>query len=328
MVLKITNNTSYKVFYFTMLKKFKKYRKHCLILTGLFCFIFLVISTSYADHQRTIAYIGFSTDKPFWVNLGKAVQREARQRDMILIDLTPPTADIELQIKFLEHAIEQQVDGIILGANSPTLLTKSLDKAALNKIPVVAIDTDINHPAIKSLVATDNVAGADLAGRYIAQRTGGKGTILILGGTKNHPNGEARRNGVTQRAEEAGMKVLFRRADWDDEKAFKITIEELGKQNDISAIFACWDPGIDTASHVVAKKFADRKLILVGFDGLDRTVNYIRQGKVTATIAQATHTMGKASVEIVEQVISGDEFSSKILIRPYLVDYQYLVRNE
>jgi ABC-type sugar transport system substrate-binding protein len=288
------------------------------LITLLFCTISVTIV--FAEQQKTVAYIGFSTDKPFWVNLGKAVRQEAARRNINLIDLTPPSPDIETQTKLLEHAIEKQVAGIILGASDPSPLHRALSKAVKRGIPVIAIDTAIEHPAVKSLVATDNAKGAALAGAYIVEKTGGKGSVLILGGTKDHPNGDLRRFGVTRKAEAAGMKVIFRQADWDDAKAFVATSEELEKENDISAIFACWDPGIDMASHVVARMGLKNNLVMVGFDGLERTLDNIEQGKVSATIAQDTDTMGKTSVEALVTIMSGESYATVTLIPPFLVD--------
>jgi ABC-type sugar transport system substrate-binding protein len=218
-----------------------------LLSISVFVTILLLAISAPDAHSKepiTVAYIGFSTDKPFWVNLGKAVKQEAAHRNINLIDLTPPSPDAEMQVKFLDHAIKKKVDGVILGANNPLLLQQILSQAAQSRIPVVAIDSVINHPAIKSFVATDNAKGAALAGEYIVAQTGGKGTVLILGGTANHPNGEARRLGVTEKAAAAGMSVIFRRTDWEIENAFLATSEELNKPNKISAIFSCWDPGI------------------------------------------------------------------------------------
>lgn len=282
--------------------------------------------TVQAAHSQTVAYLGFSTDKPFWVKLGNAVRQEASQQGITLIDLTPPAPDDGIQARLLEHAINKKVSGIIIGASNPEALIPMLSQATRRGIPVIAIDTAINHPAIKSLIATDNAKGADMAGDYIVKKTGGKGSVLILGGTRNHPNGEARRNGVTRKAEKAGMHVIFRRADWEDEKAFLITSEELGKENDIRAIFACWDPGIDTASLVAGKKGLLEKLVLVGFDGLERTLDFIREGRVTATIAQDTASMGSTSVKILLEVIAGKDHPRRVLIRPLLVDKDRLPR--
>ncbi len=294
-----------------------------LLMIFIFCFAMPLITN--AESRLTIGYIGYSSEKPFWVKLGNAVKEEASNRNIDLIDFTPSDIESDLQVKLIMHAIKKRVNGIIIGSSNSPALSEALSLAYKNKIPVIAVDTMIEHPAIISFVATDNQKGAAIAGQYIVEKTNGNGTVLILGGTKDHENGDARRYGVENKAKSAGMKVLFRRANWMDELAYKFASDELKKENDISAIFSCWDPGIDTASHVIEKLKIDRDILLVGFDGLPRTLGYIKKGKVNATIAQNPEMMGKKSVENLFLFLNGKEYSKRTLIPPFLVDKDRLI---
>lgn len=289
-------------------------------------FLFMVCTSlpAFAFDKITLGYVGFSTDKPFWSALGGSIAKHCAERGASLLDFTPVEPDAEAQVRLLALAIEKKVDALIVGANNPPLLYDVLDDARDAGIPVIAVDTRLDHPSIAAFVATDNQQGAVLAGRYIVEKTGGKGSVLILGGSKGHPNGEARRDGVTAEALKAGMTVIFSYADWDDEKAFKIAASELRKDNDISAIFSCWDPGIQVASHVVSNMGLQDKLVLVGFDGLPNTLSYIRNGQVTATVAQDTEAMGRHSVESALKVLAGLEGARESLIAPYVIDKEVL----
>lgn len=283
-------------------------------------FIFFQKNHSVAEKTVSIAYVGFSTDKPFWVALGDSIKSEAESRRINLVDLTPTDPDSLAQVMLVEHAVNKKVDVIIVGASIPQPFTDALSKAQKANIPVIAVDTRLDHPAVKAFVATDNDKGARLAGEYIVAQTKGKGSLLILGGTKNHPNGDARKDGVSLVARESGMPVIFRYADWDDEKAYKITLEVLRDNSNISAIFSCWDPGIDTASHALERINYAGKPVMVGFDGLPRTVRYVKEGRVTATIAQDTNHMGKKSIEIALKIINNQTYPQITLIPPYVID--------
>jgi ribose transport system substrate-binding protein len=292
----------------------------CLLL----CFIlFPSVSVPAAD-QFSVAYIGFSTDKPFWFALGNAIKKEAESNRMTLLDLTPPEPNALAQAKFIEHAINRKVDALIIGADTPTALSGALDSALKEKIPVVAIDTEIEHPAVVAFVGTDNQKGAKMAGEYIAKQANGKGRVLIVGGAPGHPNGEIRKNGVAEAVKKAGMSVISRYADWKDEKAYLITRDEFGKENDITAVFACWDPGIETVGHVLEQMELKKMPILVGFDGLPRTMGYIEEGRVTATVAQNIDLMAQRSVVLVLNVLLNEEYEIEELIEPYIIDKQLL----
>lgn len=249
---------------------------------------------------ETIAYIGFAKEQqPFWTAMGKFSQEAAALRKITYLDLTPEIPSTKDQVDSLNLAIDQKVAGIIIGANLPSTLISTLEKAYLANIPVVAIDTNIDSPAVVSSISTDNLESARIAGDYIVNATNGVGTVLIICGEKTHPNSIAREMGVKQAAEKAGMNVTVRYADWEIEKAYSFTREELSKQNNITAIFGCWDPGIISAQEVVEDLGLSKKITLVGFDGLQQTYVLIQEGKISATIAQPIKQMAREGVETI-----------------------------
>lgn len=274
-----------------------------------------------SGNVKTIAYVGYSKLKPFWYTLGKKVASEISQKENIrYIDLTPATLINKDYVKSLNLAVNRKIDGIIIGLGADVSLIKTiLDRAEKLGISVIAIDTPIGHPAVKGFVTTDNYASAQIMGQYLVRKTNKKGTVLILGGTKNHPNGNARRDGVINQARKAGMNVIFRQADWRNELAYKFTREELSKPNDITAIFSCWDPGIISAFK--AKKSLNNKvdIILAGFDGLQKVYKDIRDQKISATIAQPIDEMAKQSVNMMIEFLEKKTSGSTVLIPGILV---------
>ena len=257
------------------------------------------------SQYKTIVYVGFAKEQqPFWTEMGRLIEQAASVRNINYLDLTPQIPSVEDQIVSLNAAIDQNVSGIIVGANLPSKLMIVLGKARDANIPVVAVDTDIDSPAVVSAIATDNLESARVVGDYIVSATGGKGTVLIIAGEKTHPNSMARVTGVKEKAEQAGMSVIVDYADWQIEKAYSFTREELLKSNNITAIFACWDPGIISAQQVVQDLNLENKIILVGFDGLQETYNLIQSGKLSATVAQPMKQMAREGVETIINYLS------------------------
>jgi len=275
------------------------------------------------EGTKTVAFIGFSegVDQPYWIAMSKGIKAAVKNTSIDLIDLTALNDDPLEQKRMLEYAIEtKKVDGIILGANRPSMLMEDLDKATAKGIPVVAVDVDIDHPAVKAFVGTNNFASAQMLGDYIVKATQGKGTVLILGGTQGHPNGNARRAGVEEKVMQAGMKVIFRYADWQAEKGFDITAEELGKPNDIAAIFSCNDPMAVVAEDLVKKKGLQDKIIVVGFDGLEIVLKKIKNGDIKATVIQPIDHMAGESVRLMSDLLSGKTVPMEELVHGVLVD--------
>lgn len=259
-----------------------------------------------ADDLR-IAYTGFSTDNTFWIGVAEAAAAQAAEMGVEFIDMTASSPDAAAQKNAVDRAITMGVDGIIIGSVDNRAFGGSLDMAAAQGIPVVAVDTAIDHPHVASLVQTDNLAAARIAGDYIVSQIGGEGTVLILGGSAGHQTGNARRDGVTEQAEAAGLEVIFQICDWQDACAYDTAINFLQSDPDIRAIFGAWDPGALAAVSAAKELGMLDDLVIVGFDGNPANLVSIAEGEQAATIKQNNTMMGQVAVTNIVGLINGEE---------------------
>ncbi|MCD6156711.1 MAG: sugar ABC transporter substrate-binding protein [Candidatus Atribacteria bacterium] len=294
----------------------------CVLVLGVFILtvLFMGVTVSAAEKKLRIAYIGACTNLPFWVTLRDEARKKAEELGVECVDLTPPQLDAQAQKDAFDNALQQRVDGIIIGAADNRAFDDSLDRAQAMGIPVIAVDTGIDHPWIASLVQTDNLASARIAGKYILEHMKKPGKVLIVGGTLGHQTGDARRQGVEEVLKEAGIEVIFRAADWIPEKAYEITQNELNAHPDITAIFGAWDPGALAAEAAVAEKGLLGKILIVGFDGDPAALEAIKNGEIAATIKQDNVKMGRDGVQLLVDVINGKEVPKYIPIMGILID--------
>jgi len=253
-----------------------------------------------------IAYTGYSTDNTFWIGVAEAAAAQANDMGIELIDMTAASPDAAAQKDAVDRAINMGVDGIIIGAVDNRAFGASLDMAAARGIPVVAVDTAIDHDQVGSLVQTDNLAAAGIAGDYIVSQIDG-GTILILGGSAGHQTGNARRDGVLNAGEAAGHEVIFQICDWQDACAYEKTVNFLQSNPDIKAIFAAWDPGALAAVSAANELGRLDDLVIVGFDGNPANLVSIAAGEQSATIKQDNARMGAEAVINLVGLIKGEE---------------------
>lgn len=274
--------------------------------------------TAMAEDLR-IAYTGYSTDNTFWIGVATAAAEEAGKQNVELIDMTASSPDSGAQKDAVDRAIDMGVDGIIIGSVDNRAFDASLDKAAAKGIPVVAVDTAIDHSHVSSLVQTDNLAAASVAGSYIVDQLDGAGSVLILGGSAGHQTGNARRDGVKIAAEAAGHEVIFQICDWQDACAFETTTNFLQSNPDIKAIFSAWDPGALAA--VSASKALNKLegVVVVGFDGNPANLVSIEDGEQSATIKQDNTRMGIESVQNLIKIIKGEAAPAVVPIDGILI---------
>jgi ribose transport system substrate-binding protein len=270
--------------------------------------------------ERPVIYVGFAKTNPFWIVLGQAVTSTAEKAKLPLIDMTAAQENDQNQVQAIEMAINKNSVGMILGVGSSTEpLREPLSRLKNANIPVIAVDTDFDHPAVSASVSTDNYSAAKMAGEYISKRASTAGTVLILGGTQGHPNGEARMKGAADSVKAHNMKIIEKYGNWNEEQAFMITKATIQKEGQIAAVFAANDPMIIGAMQAINSLNLKRRPLLVGFDAITPALELISKGKIDATVAQQPELIGKEGVGLLKSILNGKKVPRHKLIPGVLV---------
>ena len=190
----------------------------------------------------------------FWLTLARAAEAKAEELGVEFINVTTEVQDAEAQKAAVDTAITQGVDAIIVGAADSRGWDDSFNKAKEAGIPIITVDTGIEHDWVSTLIQTDNLAAARAAGKWIAEQTGGEGKALVMGGSVGHETGEARKNGVEEELIAAGMEVIGDWSDWDENKSAEITQNVLTANPDVVVVFVAFDPGAVAASRSSSRR--------------------------------------------------------------------------
>jgi ABC-type sugar transport system substrate-binding protein len=275
--------------------------------------------TGKAPEDMTIAFSGFSMTNEFWLTLERAAEARAEELGVEFINLTTEVQDAEAQKAAVDTAITQGVDAIIVGAADSRGWDDSFNKAKEAGIPIITVDTGIEHDWVSTLIQTDNLAAARAAGKWIAEQTGGQGKALVIGGSVGHQTGDARKNGVEEELIAAGMEVIGDWSDWDENKSAEITQNVLTANPDVVVVFVAFDPGAVAALSVIKQKDLVDQITLVGFDGLPVALKAIKAGEMAASMAQNPARMGSEGVDLAVAVIMGEDVPKFIPIDGVLI---------
>jgi ribose transport system substrate-binding protein len=269
----------------------------------------------------TIAFSGFSSTNEFWLTLARAAEARAQELGVNFVNVTTPNPDAQAQVAAVENAITQGVDAIIVGATDSRAFGDAFDKAQAAGIPIITVDTGVDHPWVKTLMQTDNEAAAKMAGEYLVEKAGPDcKKLLIIGGIAGHQTGDARKNGVEAAAKAAGYEVIVEYADWLEPNAADIAQNQLTANPDLCAIFVAWDPGAVAALSVIKQKGLTDQITLVGFDALPAALKAIKAGEMTATVRQDPDRMGTEGIDLALKVINGEEVPKFTPIDGAIVD--------
>ncbi len=219
--------------------------------------------------------------------------------------LAPQKPDnVEEQIRLVEDAISQNVDGIVIAATDTKGLAPVVEKAIEAGIPVIGHNTPTASDKPLTFVGFDNVTAGKTIGLWVAQKLGGKGKVLILEGPPGHQNAGERKQGFLEGLKEGGEFEILdsQTAQWHRSEALRITEDWLQRFPEINAIIAANDEMALGASEAV--QAAGREgIVITGFDANNDALQAIKDGKMHASIDQVPQKQARQAVQLMVQYL-------------------------
>lgn len=252
---------------------------------------------------------------PYWVQVEDGMKAANEQYGVDTQYVGPTEINIDEQIKAMETAIASEVDGIITMALDPAAFAPVIKKATDAGIPVVLIDTDAPESTRNYYAGTSNYAAGQSAAQAMIEATDGKANIGIVTGAINAANLNERIDGFKDAIKDyPDMKILaIEPSDTDLLKATQKTESMLSTYPEMDAIFGVSATDVQGAAKVVVERDLVGKVKLVGFDDMDDTLQYIRDGVVYGTIVQKPFEMGRLGVELLVQIKEGKAPAEQII---------------
>ena len=272
----------------------------------------LTASARPAKQDETVK-LGFITKFPvdfFFVLQNAAKKWDTAHKDATVIFAQGKSAtDDAGEIAAIQDLVAKGVKGIAITPTSPAV-SKALDKAIAKGVKVVLMDNDI--PAWKrktAVVATNNLKGGTLAGKFLATKLKAGDTLGILQGVPGVPALDDRVNGMLSGlgSLKSQIKVVSKlETDCAQDKGLTAAQDMLTANPNVTAIYAACGPPVVGA--IQALKNAGKKpgdIIVVGFDALPDEVKLIKEGWETASVAQFPAKIGLLGIDTLFKAVTG-----------------------
>ncbi|SCD82611.1 monosaccharide ABC transporter substrate-binding protein, CUT2 family [Streptomyces sp. BpilaLS-43] len=262
----------------------------------------VVASVSFFDSgsSGTTTKVGMSLstlNNPFFVQMKEGAQAEAKKAG---IDLTVTDAqnDASQQANQLQNFTSSGVDSVIVNPVDSDAVGPGVRSANKADIPMIAADRGVNKADTATLVASDNVAGGKLAAKALADKLGGKGSIVVLQGTAGTSASRERGAGFAEGIKAyPGIKVVATQpADFDRTKGLDVMTNLLQGHPGITGVFAENDEMALGAVKALGSK-AGKSVSVVGFDGTPDGLKAVEAGTLYASVAQQPKELGRIAVQ-------------------------------
>ncbi|WP_304525372.1 ribose ABC transporter substrate-binding protein RbsB [Halomonas sp. I5-271120] len=259
-----------------------------------------------------IALVVSTLNNPFFVTMQEGAEQraEALGHELIVLD---SGNDAARELSNVEDALSRDIDLLLMNPTDSDAAVSSVRSANARNVPVITLDRSANGGRVASHIASDNVAGGQLAGGFIAEQLGGEGQIVQLEGVPGASATRDRGEGFMAAIEAApGLELVASQpANFNRTEGLNVMENLLQAHPDIQAVFAQNDEMALGAQRALQAGGND-DVILVGFDGTDAGVQAVKDGLMDATIAQRPALIGALGINTADALLKGESVEANI----------------
>ncbi len=268
---------------------------------AVFVMAFSLLTSCAPKNEVDIAVLSNSVSNTYWKTIYDGVIDTSKTIDKsVFIQTLTKVGDAEEQANQCENALLRRPKAIIFASVNQVNLISCLRRASEAGIVLVDIDGNFSKADAEKhnlnvvfSVASNNYDLGKLAAEYV-NNTSGK-ALAIEGAAGSHTSAQ-RILGFKENVAPNLTVVATLGGDWDMLKAANIMNDVLIAHQDLSVIFAANDQmALGAAEALAAKNRSDIKVI--GVDGSVDAVQAIKEGKLTASMAQLPYLMAKQALE-------------------------------
>lgn len=253
-------------------------------------------------------------NNPFFVTLVEGAEAAAEKAGVELY-VVDAGDDAAKQSSDVEDLISKNVSVLIVNPVDSDAIAPTVEDAMNAGIKVIAVDRAVNGVDIDCQIASDNVAGAEMATEYLKELVGEGAKVAELQGVTGASATIDRGQGFHNVADASLDVVASQTAKFDRAEGLNVMENILQSNPDIVGVFAHNDEMALGALEAIGNK----DIKVVGFDATDDALAAVKEGKMAATVAQQPDLMGSTAVETAMKLINGEEVEKSIPVEVTLV---------
>ncbi|MGA3287436.1 MAG: sugar ABC transporter substrate-binding protein [Bacteroidota bacterium] len=255
---------------------------------------------------------------PFWNLVVSGIEQSAKQRGVGFEAISANHSD-SLQNSQVKAFKEKRPDAILISPLDMKTIDQICPIISEAGIPIVVIDQYVKAN-VTACIISGNLRGGTAAGKYFIDQLSKGGRIVHIQ-AEDFENAKMRRksfiNKVTQQKDFTIIKTM--QADGNRNKAYEQVKSFLREGITFNGLFGENDAMALGAIQALKESQISPWPIVVGFDGVQEALDAIREGSMSATIAQDPVTMGKKAFEVALNIIQKKPYEELTTIMPNLV---------
>lgn len=208
--------------------------------------------------------------------------------------------DVDLQLQLLDELDKAGIQALaITPANHPRIAQR-LSQFSAKGIPVVIISALLDNFEYFSFVGPNHYQGGRIAGGYARRILTPPATIAILTGSRKQTGLNLRVQGFQDACQAGGQFTMYEPVESfdDDVIAYKALSSLIAHHPDISLFFIAAG-GHSGSLQAISDAGLLYKSQIIAFDTKSFSVQYLKEGKISALFSQHPRHQGKRAVRII-----------------------------
>ncbi len=269
-------------------------------------------AASASGQKYKVILITMDSIDQHWVSVDKGCKKAVQELGNVDYKwIAPDKKDDAQQIERVNTAIAENANAILIAANGPDAITKTLEDAKSKGIKIIYVDSPANTPG-EATFATNNEAGGKQAGEQMlkALQAAGKtsGKIGVVNVNSATASTVAREKGFREAFDGKGYTILTTQYSDGDAAKSKEIADNYITEGCVGIFGANEGCTVGTGNSI---KGAGGGVVGVGFDKSDAIFSLIKDGSLLCTMAQNPDVMGYDGMKAAVTILSGGTITDK-----------------
>ena len=260
-------------------------------------------------------------NNPFFVDVKNGVEKAAKDNNVILV-VADAKNSAATQVSDIENLIAQKPDAIIIDPADSDAITAAVESCNKANIPVITMDRESNGGVVAAHIGFNAIKSGNIAGDYVAEQLKGKkdAKVVEIQGIMGTNVAQNRSKGFNESMTRNKLTVVAKQsADFDRAKAMTVMENILQANPKIDAVYAANDEMALGALEAIKASGRLKDIVLIGCDAIDPSLEKIRAGELSATIAEPPFFLGKKGLETALAQLKGEKVEKSVLLDSTLV---------
>ncbi|MBJ7223922.1 MULTISPECIES: sugar ABC transporter substrate-binding protein [unclassified Brenneria] len=232
------------------------------------------------------------------------------------IHMEDAKGDVAQQLQQVQNFIGQGVDAIIIVPVDTDAVQPIIKVVDASGIPLVFVNRD-PQAALGSKMAyvgSDSQVAGQLQMEALAKSMDYKGNVAILLGELSNESTRERTKGVKSViAKYPDIRIVEEQtAKWSRNEAVDLVTNWLTTGKEINAIASNNDEMAIGALQALGRN--SNNILVAGVDGTPDALQFIKNGKMVATVFQSAQGQGEGAVDTAMKLIGGEKVESAVLV--------------